>query len=160
MQKRCLMLMIYLSWGVYAGGLAYLAWRAQWALALGWLVAAPLAQWLYIVKFPAVSPFMGYGRITDEPSPLTSRAPVRVTLYTALGCPFCPLMEQRLDDLRKSLDFELHKIDVTLRPDLLAAKGIRSVPLVEVGGKLLVGLVTSKDLGAAINEGVAPRVSR
>lgn len=51
MQKRCLMLMIYLCWGVYAGGLACLAWRALWTLALGWLVAAPRAQWMYIVKF-------------------------------------------------------------------------------------------------------------
>jgi len=156
MQKRCLMLMIYLSWSIYAGGLAYLGWRAQWALALGWLVAAPLALWLYIVKFPALSPFMGYGRITDEPSLLTGRAPAKVTLYTALGCPFCPLMEQRLHALQKGLDFELHKIDVTLRPDLLASKGIRSVPVVEVSGRLLIGLVTSKDLAAAIAEAGVP----
>jgi len=161
MQKRCLMLMIYLSWGVYAGGLAYLGWRAQWGLALGWLIAAPLAQWLYIVKFPALSPVMGYGRITDDPSPLTSPAPATVTLYTALGCPFCPLMEQRLNDLRKTLGFELHITDVTLRPDLLAGKGIRSVPVVEVGGRLLIGLVTSKDVAAAITEaGVAAALTR
>jgi thiol-disulfide isomerase/thioredoxin len=156
MQKRCLMLMIYLSWGVYAGGLAYLGWRAQWGFALGWLVTAPLAQWLYIVKFPALSPFMGYGRIIDEPSLLTGRAPAIVTLYTALGCPFCPLMEQRLHDLQKSLHFDLHKIDVTLRPDLLAGKGIRSVPVVEVSGRLLIGLVTSKDLAGAITEAGEP----
>ncbi len=152
MQKRCLMLMIYCSWAVYGGGLAYLAWHAHWALALGWLVVVPLVQWLYIVKFPAFSPFMGYGRITDEPSQVTRPASARVTLYTALGCPFCPLMNERLSELQKSLGFELHKIDLTLRPDLLAGKGIRSVPVVEVGGRLLIGLVTSKDLAAAIAE--------
>ena len=161
MQKRCLMLMIYFSWAVYASGLAYLVWRAQWVFALGWLVAAPLMQWLFIAKFPALSPLMGYGRITDEPSLLTSRAPITVTLYTALGCPFCPLLEQRLHHLQKTLGFELQKMDVTLRPDLLAGKGIRSVPVVEVGGRLLIGLVTSKDLAAAITEaGVPAEVSR
>lgn len=154
MQKRCLMLMIYFSWAVYAGGLAYLAWHARWAFTLGWLVAVPLALWLYIAKFPALSPFMGYGRITDEPSQVTRPAPAAVTLYTALGCPFCPLMEERLRELQKSLGFELRKIDVTLRPDLLAAKGIRSVPVVEAGGRLLTGLVTTKELAAAISEAV------
>jgi predicted DsbA family dithiol-disulfide isomerase len=93
---------------------------------------------------------MGYGRIADQPSDVTFEAPVKGTLYTALGCPFCPLMEQRLEQLRKQLGFELRKVDVTLRPDLLAGKGIRSVPVVEVGGQLLTGLVTSKELAAAI----------
>ncbi len=161
MQKRCLIWTIYFSWAVYAGGLAYFAWHARWAFALGWLLAVPLVQWLYIAKFPALSSFMGYGRITDEPSQVTRPAPAAVTLYTALGCPFCPLMEERLRELQKSLGFELHKIDVTLRPDLLAGKGIRSVPVVEVGGRLLVGLVTSKDLAAAIAEAsVAAAVAR
>jgi CBS domain-containing protein len=33
---------------------------------------------------------------------------------------------------------------------LLTAKGIRSVPVVEVGARLLFGLVTTKELAAAI----------
>jgi predicted DsbA family dithiol-disulfide isomerase len=73
-----------------------------------------------------------------------------VTLYTALGCPFCPLIENRITELQKQMGFSLDKIDVTLRPDLLASKGIRSVPVVDAGGKLLTGLVTTKELAAAI----------
>jgi len=48
---------------------------------------------------------------------------------------------------------------VTVRPDLLAAKGIRSVPVVEARGKLLVGLVTTKELAAAIGERSATPVA-
>jgi CBS domain-containing protein len=58
------------------------------------------------------------------------------------------------------MGFTLEKIDVTLRPDLLAAKGIRSVPVVEVGARLLFGLVTTKELAAAIAEAQAPIASR
>jgi len=54
--------------------------------------------------------------------------------------------------LRGQAGFTLRKIDVTLRPDLLASKGIRSVPVVEIGGKLLVGLVSTKELAAALAE--------
>ena len=77
---------------------------------------------------------------------------MKVVLYTALGCPFCPLIEQRLEDLRKQMGFTLEKIDVTLRPDLLTAKGIRSVPVVEAGARLLFGLVTTKELAEAVAE--------
>jgi predicted transcriptional regulator len=59
-------------------------------------------------------------------------------------------MEQRVEDLRKQMGFTLEKIDVTLRPDLLAAKGIRSVPVVEAGGRFFFGLVTTKELAEAI----------
>jgi CBS domain-containing protein len=48
------------------------------------------------------------------------------------------------------MGFTLEKIDVTLRPDLVTAKGIRSVPVVETGARLLFGLVTTKELAAAI----------
>jgi glutaredoxin len=144
--------MIYLSWLVYLGGLAALIWYSQWVFAAGWLVAAPVAQWLYIRKFPSMSAAMGYGRITDEPAGTVAALPVKVTLYTALGCPFCPLIEQRLETLRKTVGFSLEKIDVTLRPDLLSSKGIRSVPAVEVHGSVLFGLVSTKDLAAAIAE--------
>jgi glutaredoxin len=152
MQQKCFLVMIYFSWAVYLGGPAYLLWTGMWGFALAWLVLVPLIQWLSIAKFPKLSPLMGYGRIADQPSDVTFEEPVKVTLYTALGCPFCPLMEQRLEQLRKQLGFELRKVDVTLRPDLLASKGIRSVPVVEAGGQLLTGLVTSKELAAAISQ--------
>jgi predicted DsbA family dithiol-disulfide isomerase len=121
-------------------------------LALVWLAGVPLFEWLYIHKFPSLSRSMGYGPIVDEGAPAAGRAPVKVVLYTALGCPFCPLIEQRLEDLRRQMGFALEKIDVTLRPDLLAAKGIRSVPVVEAGARLLFGLVTTRELAQAIAE--------
>jgi thiol-disulfide isomerase/thioredoxin len=144
--------MIYLTWAMYAGGLAYFGWRGRWVLALVWLAGVPLIEWLYIRKFPSLSRSMGYGRIVDEGAEAAGNAPVKVVLYTALGCPFCPLIEQRLEDLRKQMGFTLEKIDVTLRPDLLAAKGIRSVPVVEAGARLLFGLVTTKELAEAVAE--------
>lgn len=142
--------MIYLSWLVYLGGLAGAAWHGRWVLAAFWLVAAPLAQWLYIRKFPSMSTAMGYGPIADEPATLAGKSPVKVTLYTALGCPFCPLIAERLATLRNEIQFTLDTVDVTLRPDLLASKGIRSVPVVEVNGRFLFGLVSTKELSAAI----------
>jgi len=150
MKQQCHISMIYLSWAVYLGGLAAAVWFSQWVFAAAWLVAAPVAQWLYIRKFPSLSAGMGYGRIVDEPAGKVAAQPVKVTVYTALGCPFCPLIEQRLESLQKTMNFSLEKVDVTLRPDLLTSKGIRSVPVVEVSGRYLFGLVSTKDLAAAI----------
>jgi thiol-disulfide isomerase/thioredoxin len=150
MKQQCHISMIYLTWAMYAGGLAYLGWRGRWVLALVWLAGVPLFEWLYIRKFPSLSRPMGYGSIVDQGTALPGNAPVKVVLYTALGCPFCPLIEQRLEDLRKQMGFTLVKIDVTLRPDLVSAKGIRSVPVVEAGARLLFGLVTTKELTEAV----------
>jgi thiol-disulfide isomerase/thioredoxin len=151
MKQQCHISMIYLSWAVYLGGLAAAVWYAQWVFAAAWLVAAPVIQWLYIRKFPSLSAGMGYGRIIDEPAGTVAAKPVKVTVYTALGCPFCPLIEQRLESLQKTMNFSLEKVDVTLRPDLLTSKGIRSVPVVEVPpGRYLFGLVSTKDLADAI----------
>jgi len=155
MKQQCHISMIYLSWALYLGVVVALVWRANWPLAAVWLVTAPLCQWLYIRKFPSLSAGMGYGPITDKPAAAPAVAPVEVRLYTALGCPFCPLIEQRLDRLRQSMYFSLEKIDVTLRPDLLSSKGIRSVPVVEVGGRLLTGLASTRDLAEAIAAPVA-----
>jgi hypothetical protein len=160
MKQQCHISMIYISWALYLGGLAASAWCSYWIFGAAWLVAAPLAQWLYIRRFPSLSASMGYGRIADEPASVIAPAPVKVTLYTALGCPFCPLIEQRLESLQKTMNFSLEKTDVTLRPDLLASKGIRSVPVVEVLGRFLFGLVSSKDLAAAIARPIEPGLFR
>ena len=150
MKQQCHISMIYLSWALYLGGVAVAVWFSYWALGAVWLVTAPAIQWLYIRKFPSLSAGMGYGRITDQPASTVAPAPVKVTLYTALGCPFYPLIEQRLESLQKAMNFSLERIDVTLRPDLLASKGIRSIPVVEVQGQFLFGLVSTRDLAAAI----------
>ena len=48
------------------------------------------------------------------------------------------------------MGFELTETDVTLRPDLLIAKGIRALPVVEVGDARWVGNATSQQLAAFI----------
>ena len=144
--------MIWLSWLVYLGGLgAIVAWH-QWILAAFWVVFVPLAQFQFIRRFPAISGLLGYGAITDHPAPKGEAAQPRqhVVLYTAVGCPFCPLIEQRLEHLQARLDFTLEKIDVTLRPGLLTAKHIRAVPAVEVNGRIVTGLISSRELADAI----------
>lgn len=150
MKQQCHLSMIWLSWIVYLGGLACSIYWHLWILAVVWLVVAPLVQWQYIRRFPAVSSLMGYGAIADAPAAVTPRVSQTVRLYTALGCPFCPLLEQRLENLRGSMEFTLEKIDVTLRPNLLASKGICAVPAVEIHGRILTGMVSSRDLAAAI----------
>ena len=46
--------------------------------------------------------------------------------------------------------FTLTKIDVTMRPDLLTAKKIKAVPVVEVGTVLRTGNLTSQELADLI----------
>ena len=150
MKQQCHLSMIWLTWVVYAAGLAWLASQRQWILVAAWLVAVPLAEWAYIRAFPKISKAMGYGAIEDEPAAETARVAAPVKLYTALGCPFCPLLEQRLEALRAKMGFALEKVDVTLRPDLLASRGVRSVPVVEIDGRLLVGLTSTRELAEAI----------
>lgn len=151
MKQQCHLAMIWLSWAVYVAGLAGLVWMHHWIFAAAWLVAVPLAQAFYVRRFPAFSSAMGYGPITDQPAAIQpSAGPVDVTLYTAFGCPFCPLMEQRLEALRSSMGFTLHTVDVTLRPDLLRLRKILSVPAVEIGGRIFTGLMSSQDLAVAI----------
>lgn len=150
MKQQCHLAFIYLSWVTYLGGLGWLLWRGLYLVALFWLILIPLVQWGYVRVFPRISSLMGYGRVDDQQAPTVTQAPVRVTLYTALGCPFCPLIEQRLEALQKSMGFRLENIDVTLRPELLATKGIRSVPVVESGERRLTGLATTSQLAALI----------
>ena len=49
--------------------------------------------------------------------------------------------------------FSLQEVDVTLRPVILVAKGIRAVPVVEVGGRRLDGNATSEQLAADLTSG-------
>lgn len=105
MKQQCHMLMIYFSWLVYGGGLIFLLWQGSWPFAAGRPVAGPAAEWLYIRYFPKYSAVMGYGTVADEPAQTAEAKPAHVTLYTALGCPFCPLVEQRLEESRMQLGF-------------------------------------------------------
>jgi hypothetical protein len=45
----------------------------------------------------------------------------------------------------EKISFSLQEVDVTLRPVILVAKGIRAAPVVEVGGRRLDGNATSSE---------------
>ena len=79
-----------------------------------------------------------------------AHASVAVTYYSFLGCPFCPIVLQRLLALQKNMGFALTQIDITLKPQLLASKHIQSVPMVEVGHNRLVGNSTTEQLATLI----------
>jgi glutaredoxin len=145
-KQQCHVAIIYLNWLLLAGGLFLLLFEHLYLLSLAWVVVLPFAMWAYIRVFPSISQVMGYGRIVDQPARILNPSPTKVRLYTALGCPFCPIVKQRLLALRERIGFELEEIDVTLKPGLLADKGIRAVPVVEAGERQLVGNATSEQL--------------
>ena len=151
MKQQCYLAMIYLNWVVLAGGLALLLLKGYYVFALLWLVLIPLAMWVYVRIFPSISQVMGYGRIEDRPAQRLKHVPAKVTFYTALGCPFCPVVKRRLAALREQMEFSLEEVDVTLKPGVLMAKGIRAVPVVEAGERLLTGNATSEQLAELIS---------
>lgn len=148
MEQRCYLWSVWLSWIGLVLLAAVVWWRAGLAVALLVIAAGAAAQLLYIKWFPAVSRILGYGSVADAPAgqvlPVAGVGPV--TLYTASLCPFCPILRRRLADLQQQMHFELREVDVTFRPDLIRAKGLRSVPVVEAGGRVLTGNATSRQL--------------
>ncbi|MFQ5340927.1 MAG: glutaredoxin family protein [Anaerolineae bacterium] len=155
LKQQCPMVWIYFSWALYLAGLAFFSLQRDYVVALTWLVVLPIGVWAYVRVFPAVSRYLGYGRIDDQPASMVDRIPAKVTLYTALGCPFCPVVKRRLLDLQAEMGFDLDVVDVTLKPDLLLAKGIRAVPVVEAGAEQLVGHATSQQLSDLIRSQAA-----
>jgi glutaredoxin len=154
MKPQCYIVSIYANWIIYIGGLAYLIFgKHDLLLAAVWLLFVPLFQWAYIRVFPSISSAMGYGRVDDQrtvtPTPVS--ATTRVRFYVALGCPFCPVVEKRLRALQLQMHFEIDKIEVTYHPELLSSKGIRAVPVVEVGDRRIVGHATTDQLAALIS---------
>ncbi|HYM50215.1 MAG TPA: glutaredoxin family protein [Candidatus Limnocylindrales bacterium] len=162
--QRCPIAFIYLSWLVYLGGVVGLAIGRLVPVIPIWLVGVPLLMWGYLRFFPSLSRSLGYGSVADRPGvaapPPHRTAAMHVTLYTALGCPFCPIVRRRLHSLKTLLAFELEEVDVTLRPELLLRKGIRSVPVVEVEGRRLTGNATSAKLADLIAPPALPAARR
>ena len=157
MKQQCYLAVIYLNWLLLATGLVYLSFTHRYALAGAWLIALPLALYAYIRYFPLASQAMGYGTVDDKPADHLGSAvlqnegpPLKVTLYTALGCPFCPIVERRLREMQARMKFEIYKVDVTLRPDLLTSRGIRAVPVVEVDSRRIEGNATTEQLSKLI----------
>lgn len=141
---------------VYVAALAFFIYRGKWP----WLIVLlllPLFRWALLRFFPRAAAWRGSRSITDDKLPArvvkNSVAPVQVTYYSLFGCPFCPIVAQRLEALQKDMGFTLHRIDLTLKPQVAASKGIRSVPVVEVGANRLVGNVTTEQLAHLIARG-------
>jgi len=149
MEQRCHLAAVWLTWL----GLPLLAiavgTRFGLAAAGAVLLTGIVGQILYVRWFPRISRWLGYGSVADVAAPPSSgqesRLP-RVTLYTANVCPFCPILKRRLAELQRQMGFEVDEVDVTFRPDVIRAKGLRSVPVVEADGRLLVGNATSAHL--------------
>lgn len=157
MEQRCHLAAVWLTWL----GLPLLALvvgvRVGLAAALAVLGVGIVAQVLYIRWFPYISRWMGYGSVADSPADPVPMPPMlpHVTLYTANVCPFCPIIKRRLAELQRRSPFEVEEIDVTFRPEIVRAKGLRSVPVLEAGGRTLVGNATSAQIAEFLNTAAA-----
>lgn len=150
MKQQCHIAFVYASWLILIGGFIYLLSSGRLVEAIIWIPLVVLAMWAYIRFFPSVSSIMGYGSVADKPAAFVQPSNVDVTLYTGIGCPFCPLVKTRLEALQAKMGFRLRGIDVTFRPELLMSKGIKALPVIEIGGTRKVGNATSEELAAFI----------
>jgi glutaredoxin len=145
MEQRCHLGMIWLTWLGLPLLAALVGLRTGVMTGLAVLAVGVVGLVLYIRWFPHMSRWIGYGTVVDTPAESIS-SPVRlsaVTMYTANVCPFCPIVRQRLLALQQDNRFEIQEIDVTFRPEIVRAKGLRSVPVLEANGRFLVGNATS-----------------
>ena len=162
MKPQCYMAMLYLNWAVYLGVVAWAGLTGRYFLSFAWAALYPAFMLVYLMVFPRISSLLGYGSVEDEPTgtaigagesipdEVREQEPFEVTLYKAAGCPFCPIVERRLDELEQEGGFSVSKIDVTLRFGTLSAKNITAVPVVEAGGERVTGNATSLQLAALI----------
>lgn len=164
-EQQCNVAGLALSWIVYAVGLGYFSYQREWVAALLWMVGMLCLRWALFHFFPRISRFLGYGRIVDKFTPMPPphadprATPVDVNFYSFFSCPFCPIVLSRLQALQKQMGFTLKTFDVTLNPRVLLNKGIRSVPIVEVGDHRLVGNSTTEQLAVLIGLGQSPEIS-
>jgi hypothetical protein len=150
MKQQCHIVFVYGSWLILVCGFLFILIEVNVLQAVLWACFVALALWLYVRYFPSLSRAMGYGSVADQPASDIQPSSTKVFLYTGIGCPFCPLVKRRLNELQSTMGFELDETDVTLRPDLLIAKGIHALPVVEVGAARWVGNATSQQLASFI----------
>jgi len=153
--QRCPVAVLYLNWLLFLGVAVFFAVQRQLVGLIVWIVAAPPAMWAYVRVFPRISAVLGYGSVADQAPESPGRSAARVTMYTGIGCPFCPIMEQRLRALQPVMGFELDVVEVTGRPDLVRRKRIGSVPVIEVEDRRRAGCMTTQELSLLI-AGTAP----
>lgn len=148
MKQRCYLAMVWLTWLGLPLLAALVGLRTGVVAGLAVLAVGVVTQVLYVRWFPNLSRSMGYGSVADTPTAAvpTSGTLPGVTLYTASVCPFCPIIRRRLAELQRQSSFEVREIDVTFRPEIVRAKKLRSVPVLEANGQLLVGNATSAQI--------------
>jgi glutaredoxin len=158
-KQSCTMWSLYVPLFAYLFGLAFFVYQRSVIGTVLWLVVTPCLKWAYIHYFPRIAHLRGYTHVDDRLPPHIGKSAVEVNYYSFVGCPFCPIMEQRLNTLQKEMGFTLNKIDVTLKPQILMNKGIQSVPVVEVGENRLVGHATTEQLVELIERSQTPRLA-
>ena len=156
MKQQCHISFVYGSWLILLGGLIFHLVQGNYLQAGLWVFFVGLFLWLYVRYFPSLSRYMGYGSVEDHLPKDLQQTKTNVTLYTGLGCPFCPLVKHRLQELQPKMGFNLKEIEVTIRPELLINKGIRALPVVEVGEARWIGNATSEQLAAFITTNSLP----
>ncbi len=152
MKQQCYLINVWFTWlGIPALAIVMGFYAGWWAAPIV-LVAGVVAQIMYLRVFPRFSRILGYGSVDDVAvaSPSKGGANSKVTLYTANVCPFCPIVRRRLNELQKTMGFELSEVDITFQPALLKEKGIRSVPVIETDGRLWIGNATTSQLATFI----------
>jgi glutaredoxin len=156
MKQQCHISFVYGSWLILACGLIFYLIRGSYLQAVFWVIFVVFFLRLYVRYFPSLSRFMGYGSVADQPAKDVQPSNTKVLLYTGVGCPFCPLVKRRLIELQAKMGFDLNEIDITFKPDLLISKGIRALPVVEVGATHWVGNATSEQLAIFIRSNTEP----
>jgi len=155
-KQQCYVAGLALSWIGYAVGMAYFSYQREWVVVVLWTAGVPCLRLAFFYFFPYISRFLGYGPIVDKLAPIPpphtnpSASPVVVNFFSFFSCPFCPVVLARLQALQKQMGFTLETFDVTLKPQVLLTKGIRSVPVVEVGDHRLIGNSTTEQLAELI----------
>jgi len=146
--------MVWLTWVGLPLLAALVGLRVGVVAGLAVLAVGVVGQVLYVRWFPSMSRSMGYGSVADTPAaavPNDAALPT-ATLYTASVCPFCPIIRRRLAGLQRQSGFQVREIDVTFRPEIVRAKRLRSVPVLEANGQLLVGNATSAQIAAFLEK--------
>ena len=147
-EQRCHLVSIWMTWALVPAIAGVVAWRSGWSMGFLVLAAGSLFQVMYVRWFPRLSVLLGYGSVADQTAEavgMPAKLP-QVTIYTASVCPFCPIVKRRVAELQQKYMFDVQEIDVTFRPEIIREKGIRSVPVIEVNGRTLVGNATTAQL--------------
>lgn len=148
MRQQCYLWNVWLTWVGLPALAVVMGVAAGWWAAVIVLIGGVFAQLLYVKIFPTISGFLGYGSVKDQAAKQApaSKGVSRITLYTANVCPFCPIVKRRLLDMQRDFRFDLTEIDITFQPGLIRKKGFKSVPILELDGRYLVGNATSAEL--------------